>query len=319
MNHLHQHGGWAHHLIALITDTGFPELVGGVDAIERGFRGIERAVAVVGVELLAADSAGTPMHEAVFDFENYPHAARLHGFIGDILVMDVPEELWPWAKSVISMGPPPDAPALREALVRHARRPADPLTEMLARFALFEALVLNQRLMLLASGTRLDAVDGRERAVESIADLEVERAMALTAYGNDLVELDDPVMVMVAKALEQLVGDVADLKAELSVASDTVRRQFESRQRINEVLEQLPPADAVLLRNEGGFDGEVLAVDDLQRLHPGLLGGLKRAAIDQRKARALKKAQRIAHGDAGVKSGRTLADLLVAELHGGTR
>ncbi len=308
--------GLAQHLQAILGASGLADQIGGPEVLREGLAELQRGLALVAVELLAAEAADMPLSEAVFDLTMCPHTARLHGFLRDLLVMDIPAELLPWARKIVQMGPAPDAPEVRLALVHHALRPKNPASAALARFALFEALVINQRLLIMAASTELDVVGGQHQTVEDIADLEVLRATALDDYADDLLDLDDPLPVLVAKAFEQLGAHVEDINRELAWATTAVRKGIETRREILAVLAKLPPADAVLLFNEGGLGVEVLAVEDLQQLHPGLLGGLTRDAVYQRTRRAKAKARRIVSESLDLRRGTSFADLLLSEFRG---
>ncbi len=306
----------ASRLRAQLEASGLVDLVGGLQVLEQGLSEIARGLDLVASELLAAEAADVPLYLAVRDLERCPHTARLHGLLSDLLTMDVPEELLPWARRLVASGAAPDAPEVRRALTHWAVRAPGPKLRMLAQLALFEAVVFNQRLLLLASDVRLDVVPGQGRTVEEIADLEVLRATTLPEYGDDLLDLEDPLPVLVAKAFEQLGLQVEELREELVWATAPVREAVETRRELLDILERLPPADAVLLHNEGGLGAEVFEVEDLRHLHPGLLGGLSRDAIYQRARRARTKARRVAAEALHLRAGVSLADLLLADIRG---
>ncbi len=306
----------ASRLRTLLEISGLAELVGGPAVLEQGLADLARGLDLVATELLAAEAAGVPLSQAVLDSEMCPHTSRLHGLLGDLLKMDVPTELLPWARRLVESGPAPDAPEVRRALTFWAVRAPGPKLRMLAQLALFEAVVFNQRLLLLVSGVRLDVVPGQGRTVEEIADLEVLRVSAIPEYASDLLDLEDPLPVLVAKAFEQLGLHVDELRDELAWATAPVRQAVETRRELLEILDRLPPEDAVLLFNEGGLGPEVLTVEDLRHVHPGLLGGRSRDALYQRARRARAKARRVAAEAVDLRVGVTFADLLLADIRG---
>lgn len=301
---------------SFLVESGAAQAVGGVEILDQGLAELQKGLALVAIEIMKADDLHVGLADAVIDHRRFPHLASLHGFLGDLLKMEVPQELLPWATSLIQMGPPPDAPVIRHGLTYLALHPSNAVVGALARLALFEAVVLNQRLLLMASGTSLEVVPGQEGTVEALAQHEVEHALSHEEYGDDLLDLEDPLPVLVAGAFECLVAHVHEINEELRWATSDIWEQIETRKRLMAVLEQLPAADAVLLYNEGGFEGEVLGTEDLKARHPGLLGELSRDALYQRRRRAKMKARDIVVRSLEIKKNPSFADLLLSEIEG---
>lgn len=297
---------------ALLEREEVVDLVGGHEALDEGLRALAAGVIPVAGELAAAAAAGVELSEAVFDGERFPHLVRVHGFVSDLLVMDLPEEVLPWARRLVSSGPPPSARSLRRTAAAAALSGSETVRH-LARLCLFEALCLNQRLVLMAEGARLEAVGGRARDVEAIAEREVDLALAWRDYGEDLLAMDDPLPTLVAAAVVGLDGHVEGLRAELGALRADVHEALHRRQQIFEVMDALPPDQAVLVENEcaGDLGEEKLEADQLRERHPGLLAGLSRDAIYQRVHRLPDRIERLRARPVGRRPSRSLADLIL--------
>lgn len=279
---------------AYFDEKGFTEAIGGPAALEQGLQQLVAGVMPVVGELLAADVADVELSEAVFDDEHYPHLVKVHGFLADLLVMDLPTEILPWAQKITTMGPPPGARTLRKAAAITAFRRADGLAH-LARFALFEALCLNQRLMLMAEGAHLESINGRGRDVEAIARQEVDLALAWDDYGKDLVETEDPLRALIGAAAVTLKTHVENLNEELLSLRADVHEGLEQRRTILEVMDALPTDQAVLVYNECAelFGEDKLEAEQLKVHHPAMLGHIGRDAIYQRVHRLPARIERL--------------------------
>jgi len=295
-------------------ENGLTDVVGGPEALEEGLRQLKAGVLPVIAELVAAQAAGDDLSDAVFDTDHYPHLVRVHGFLNDILVMDLPSELLPWARKLTAFGPPPGAKALRKAAASQALRGADARAH-LARFALFEALCLNQRLILMAQKGHLESINGRSSDIEVIAEREVDLALGWPAYGNDLARTDDPLKTLIAAAVVTLRNHVEQLKAELLSVRGEVHDKLVARSRILEVIDALPADQAVLVYNEcaAAFDEDKLEAEDLRVHHPAMFGHISRDAIYQRVHRLPGKVEQLKLESVQQRRKPSLADLILGE------
>lgn len=106
-------------------------------------KSIEAELERIALDAHAANRRGAPLSDAVVDFANYPHLARVHAFVDDILTLNLPAEVVDWVESLLSMPEPPSWEGMRTALVSVAGDDRHPRLQALAQFALFEAVRLN--------------------------------------------------------------------------------------------------------------------------------------------------------------------------------
>lgn len=298
---------------AFFDEMGLTEAVGGAEALEEGLRQLAAGAMPVVAELFAADAAGVEISEAVFDDDRYPHLVKVHGFLNDILIMDLPPEIRPWAEKLTTFGPPRGTVALRQAAAATAIGRVDALAH-LARFALFEALCLNQRLILLAEGAHLESINGRGRDVEAIARQEVDLAIEWGEYGDDLVQTEDPLRALIAAAVVTLRNHVENLNEELFSLRAEVHESLERRRTILEVMDALPADQAVLVYNECAelFGEDKLEAEQLRVHHPAMLGHIGRDAIYQRVHRLPDRIESLKLEPVKRRQRSSLADLILA-------
>lgn len=275
------------HLLDLLDKTGATALVGGRAVFEEGFRQIQAGLLQVGTDILVAETQGVALSDAVFDLERFPHLTRAHGLTRDFLDVEVPEEVVPWARRAVALEPCEEVGHLRRVLVAAAHDRRNPVWAGIARFVLFEVLCVNQRVLLRVERTRLEPLDAHPHAIEVLAEREVDAVLALPQ--EVLAEAEDPLLVFVACAFGSLEGYVDELRDALRHTTDEFRERLELRHQLLELMEGLPPADVLLLRNQAAFDGEERTVLDLRRFHPLILGSMEENALHQRSRRAPEK------------------------------
>lgn len=298
-------------LIQILGDVGATDLIGGPDVLEEGLRDLGIGLTQLAVDLCAAEAQSVPLKLAVFD-DRFPHAVRAHGLVCDVFDMHLPEEVIPWAQQMLALGPAPDAPTLRRALVRWALRGEDPLIRAVAQWVVFEGMCLNQRVLLRAAGVYLETMGARPHEVETIAQMELEAACALDEGGCDLAGLEDPMDMLNIFALTSLTEHIEDLRDELRQVSQDVREQLDRRVEIMAIYERLSPDDAVILRNEAELDGERLAAHELRQRHPLVLAGLSDDGVYKRVERLPAKARKLVAEPATATRGQSFVDLLLA-------
>ncbi len=300
-------------LISFLVDAGLPEVVGGVDELREGLRQLKLVLAQVAADLAVATERGVGIAAATLDPTSYPHLASFHGFVTDLLMFEGPAELRPWMERMAGMGPPPDAPEVRRWLVHCALHADNPLHRALAQLGLFESFCLNQRALLRAAETHLEPMNGERADVERIAEIELRTLLGSREYAAAVLGLDDPWDVLMSAAFVTLTEHADGLQEEVRRLGSELRRELELRQRLLEKLDELPAAEALLLRNcfAEALGEERLTIEQLQVLHPSVLGSIKRNTLDQRLKRLL------ARGDDALEPRRrkepALLDLLLAD------
>ena len=279
--------------LGFMETTGLAEVVGGQEVLKAGIQELVKGALPLAAELVMLDSQGRDLADAVNDPETAPYASKVHGFMEDLLTLEVPGELLPWARRIVRMSPS-EALTLRRTTTTLALRGTNPMSPALGRFFLFEALCIIQRFELLASGVQIEALGGRGRDVETIAERELAIAESAPAYGDALLDLDDPMGLLQMLGLVGLDGHLQALKAELAVLKKEMTETLERRRNILQVSEQLHPTDAILLLNETAdeFGEERLSVRQLRARHPGHLGEVSDSAIWKRVERLPEKIQR---------------------------
>ncbi len=266
----------ASRLRGLLVEWKLPELVGGELAFEAGLDELKVGLLSVAAELVHAQLQGVDLSDAVFDTERFPHTCRMHGVLADAMEMDAPSEMMPWIRKILATGPLPDVPEINRSIATLAAWSPNVSVRMLARFGLFEMACLQQRLVLRLDGVHLELMNGRRRAVEIIAEQEVEAACVLAAASEDFLAAEDPVGLVAQMATTCLARYIDALRGELGQLSADVHAQLERRKLIIEAAARVEPVDRILIFNlaEDTAGEERLSPGQLRRLHPILLGEL---------------------------------------------
>jgi hypothetical protein len=309
---------WLERIQSYFDQHGLTEAVGGVEALDEGLKQLAAGALPVAGELIALQAAGDSLADAVYDTLHYPHLVKVHGFINDVLVMDLPGDVLPWARKVTALGAPEGSMQVRRATTRAAVVGTDALAH-LARFALFEVLCVRQRLVLMAQGAHLESYNGRRRDIEAISEREVELAQAWEGYGRDLSRVEDPVKALSAAAVLSLQEYVDNLREELRALGREVHEGLEARRRVLEVMDSLPADQAVLVHNECAdiFGEEKIEAEDLLQQHPAMLGHLGRDAIYQRVHRLPARIAKLGVEEVDRQRRPSLADLILELSRGG--
>lgn len=291
---------------------GLTQAIGGTEMLEQGFKELAAGILPVISELVVAQTGQVALADAVFDTERFPHLVRVHGFLNDVLVMDIPRDLLPSAKKIVLGDLPKESQHLRKAAASQALQGQDSWV-YLARFALFEALCLNQRLILLAEKGHIESFNGRSSDIETIAEREVELAVEWEKYGKDLISVDDPLKALVAAAAVALSEHIHNLREELLVLKNDVHESLDRRRRILEVMDALPADQAALVYNEcaSEFGEEKLEAELLKKHHPGFFGHIGRDAIYQRVHRLPDRIKDLENAPEKVRRTPSLADLIL--------
>jgi len=296
-------------------------MVGGQAVVEAGFDQLQAGLMPLLGELLEAEASKIGLAGAVLDLNRYPHLARLHGILGDVLEADVPAELLTWLARLPALVPLLDADSLTPVITKYAFRSSSPVDRAFGKLLFFELLCFSQRLLLCGSRLRLEAVGGDGRDVEKIAEEELAKALENSAYGAELRALEDPdspIRVLVARVSVALTEYVDDLKRELSFISRDIREALERRAEFVARLDEMDSADAVLLRNVGAevMGEERLTIDQLRRQHPLVLDDVSNVAARKRVERIKKRLERTGSlaPEGGLSRRRTLGAFLLEAL-----
>jgi hypothetical protein len=270
-----------------LQEVGFDSIIRPAD-LEAGLEHIEVELQRIALDARVANTQGTRLVEAVSDFENYPHLARCHTAIDDILTMSLPPELEAWARNLVSAPEPPSFEGVRCALLSAAADSSNATRQALARLALFEGVRLNLVLMARWNPSETFGVGMELKNLDEIAEDIVDRWLS---EGPAIPANTRPFHILVAAALERLAERSAEMRTFLwSMQKDFVEAQA-IRGHIEATLAQMDAVDALLIRNHlaPAFDEQKLTVEHLQKRHVMALGGMSRDALDQRVHRARQK------------------------------
>jgi len=261
-----------------------------VDEFEAGLVHLEAEIERLALDAYAAQRRGLSFSEAATDFVNFPHLARLHAAMNDILTMSLPPELVAWVHSFLSMPEPPSLDGMRTALVATAADDARPHAQALAHFALFEGIRLNLVVMARWFPHETIGVGMEMGDLDRIAEDRITTWLAETpAAPSDVRSFH----VIAAAALQSLSEHAEQLRAGLSNLQRDFVEAAQLRARIEEALSTMDVRDALLIRNEMAPElGEQrLTVEHLQERHALALGDVSRNALDQRIKRARGKSR----------------------------
>ena len=303
-------------LLNIFDATGFCELVGGRAAVEAGLDDLESKALPLVAELLACERNGVRLADAVFDPEQCPHLARLHGALGDALQMQLPSELAPWLERIVALGPALDDPRLHRLLTTISLSSSSSPERALGRLIFFELLCLQTRVEVLAARDKHEVLALERGHVERIAEEEIREAQARPEYRDALVDLDrgtGAIQVIFAATLSRLGAVVEIVGAEIRTMKDSMARAMGLRQRIMETIKYLDPEDGVLIRNAmaPAFGEERLSAEQLRLLHPLLLADLTSEDLARKRLERAKK--HLAQPD-DKDQVETIADVLIRRL-----
>lgn len=208
------------------------------------------ALAVIGAEVFTlvgelskAEARHLPLAQAVRDPGNYPHLARVHQGLEDVLTLTLPEPLRSWAEEFVANPPVELLETIDATFARSAINAAVPAPlRRLARFGLFEAVRVNLVVVdRLAGEANLAASGMTIEDLDEIAEREVEHLLDLAADES----LGPPSLAVAVKAGMLAVGAKASevrcsLRARLSDLDAYARAEAE--------LNRLDAVDAILLR-----------------------------------------------------------------------
>jgi hypothetical protein len=257
------------------------------DELDTGLREIEGTMLLVASEAMTAERQGVALRHAGVDFERFPHMARLHASVEDILTLELPRPLLDWSRRFLSQTPPEGLDALRTDFVRRAARDPMPLRRSLFRFLLFQGVRVNLVLRALLFPDEVFGVGMERDDLDEIAEKEMSHWLDSTACDDDEVR---PFTLMVVAACEELAHDGELLRLALQPVKQELRSALAVRAKTEAALATMSAADALILRNEFAEEFEIqpLRIETLRTRHPAAFGRVKRGALYQRKSELAK-------------------------------
>lgn len=280
--------------------------------LELGIRHLEAEAKRIALDAHTAMTHPVPLAEAVHDVANFPHLARIHTAVDDLLTLSLPPPLVEWLMSLLAMPEPPAFDAMRAALVVAAAAPQSPDRRALARFMLFEGVRLNLVLLAKWHPHETYGVGLELRDLDAIAEARVDEWFAEEPAAPEGTR---PFHVIVAAAAHSLGEHAAAFRAALAGVQQEFVEGLEMRARVEELLSEMDVRDAILFRNQvaPALGEQRLSVELLQERHWHVLAELSRDALDQRAKRARDKARQMARDTTGESPKRrriALLDLL---------
>jgi hypothetical protein len=242
---------------------------------------IEAELLRLAFEAHRAVEQGVGFGAAARDAEGFPSLQRLHAGVEDALRMTVSPELQVWLDDLRRGAE--ELGAMRDDLARLASAGA-PIERALARFLLFEAVRSNLLVAVWPPGSGFQAVGGEPEDLDAIAESEVD---LLVGRGAAVAAEERSFRVLLAAAMIELTRHAELLREAVARSQDETVASLAEKSAIESRLRELDPVDAVLVRNElARYLGEErVTLEELMVLHPVLLGGHKRDALDQRISR----------------------------------
>lgn len=255
------------------------------EELEDGLAQLEVDLQRVALDAHAVTVRGVPLADAVLDFENYPHLARLHAAVDDILTMSLPPELEAWVRRLIATPEPPSFESMRTALVATAADATRPLQQALARFFLFEGVRLHLVVMVKWFPNETIGVGLDVGELSRIAQGRIDGWMA---EGDPTPAGTRPFPILVAAALHGLDQHIDELRAAIAALQNDFVEATRKHAEIEAHLSEMDTTDALLIRNAIApvLGEQRLTVEHLQRRHFLAMGDVSRAALDQRFRRA---------------------------------
>lgn len=255
---------------------------------ETGLVHIEAQAERIALDALTAIRMDIPFSEAASDYVNFPHLARVHSEVDDILTLELPPKLEGWLKSVLAMPEPPSLDMMRTALIAAAADALNPHQWALARFGVFEGVRLNLVLMAKLFPQETLGVGVALNDLDRIAEATISTWLA----SSDPTPAETrPFTVIVAAAMSSLTKHAEDLRAGIGQIQRDFLEEAQRRATVEQILSEMDVRDALLIRNEiaPDFGEQRLTVELLQERHELVMGGVSRNALDQRITRARKK------------------------------
>ena len=277
---------------------------------------LEMMIARLVMDLLLAEKQGVPLSEAVYQHDLFPHLGRVHGSFMDMWFMAVPKELQPIVRAALAAPPPGWASEFRTSTCVVAASPrATPAERVLAKFSLFEGVVLNLIVAAWRTNGHFEGSGCGRRDIERRAEVAMRELLAAPpGLGDSKVR---PFEVTVVAAMEDLERYARRLwRAQVKDARDAgraieeIEELFEYRRQLELELRRAEPIDAAVIRHSLTPPHLPKApVAHLAKQHPLILEGMTPNALEQRLSRAT---DRLTNRRAGLarRGQKTLLDMI---------
>lgn len=271
----------------LVHETGLDQVV-PPDTLYRGLREIRDEMHQLALDAHKADARGVSFSDAVTDWFAFPHLARFHVLMEDVLRQPLPMPLVAWYRALLGSPEPPTFAEARTALVELAANDPSEIRRSLWRFLLVEGVHLNLLLM------RHWNLHEAAMAQMHLSDLHYQAEVTVTRWfdtGPAIEEGVRPFEVIACAALKSMESAYNDLRNAVRVVQDHVATELERRRLIEMTLRELSDTDYVLVRNDiaAVLGEQPLSLVELQRRHGDVLGTFSRAALEQRVSRARRR------------------------------
>lgn len=278
---------------------------------QRQLEALELMVARLLMDILLAEKQGVALSEAVYQHELFPHLGRVHGSLMDLWAMAVPEELQPLVRAALSAPPPAWRDEARTTICVIAASPkATPAERVLAKFMLFEGVVLNLVVSARRTNGTLEGIGCGRRDIERQAEETVlELVAAPPGLGDGAVRPYELTVVAAMERLERYARRLWKARhADRTV--DEITTLFDRRRDIELGLRHAEPIDAAVVRHALTPPHLPKApVAHLPKQHPLILAGMTPNALDQRLSRAIRDLTKNRRGLAR-RGQKTLLDLI---------
>jgi hypothetical protein len=260
---------------------------------QRELDALELMLARLLMDLLLADNQGVSLSEAIYQHDLFPHLGRVHGSLMDMWSMAVPKELQPIVRAGLAAPPPAWASEFRTTTCVIAASPqASPAERVLAKFTLFEGVVLNLMIAARRTNGHFEGVGCGRRDIEREAEATLHELLAAApALGDGDVR---PYEVTVVAAMERLERYARRLwKSQVREARgadrdvEYVETLFARRRELELELRRAEPIDAAVMRHAlTPAHLPKAPVAHLPKQHPLILEGMTPNALEQRLSRA---------------------------------
>lgn len=259
----------------------------GPQELDAGLAHIEAEMQRITLDAHTAKQKGVGFAVAAGDFENFPHMARFHVGVDDLLTMGLSPKIEKWVRKMLASPEPPAFDKMRASLVAAAADTTEPTRQALCHFLLYEATRLN---LVLAARWYPQETIGVGLEIGQLDELAERTVQEWLSKRPAVPSGTRPFRIIVSAALQRMTELTAELHDELQ----SVQRDFldaaQKRARIEEALAKMEPAEALLIRNTPEISAvlgeQSLTVERLQGRHFLTLGQVTRNALDQRLRRA---------------------------------
>lgn len=275
------------HFLQLLEDTGLTATVPPHE-LQAGLTHIQLGLGQLLADVERARVRGIPLNVAVHAHESFPYLGRFHGWLHDAFVMQVPGEIVPIARRILSIPTPAWTVELQNAFSIIARSGLARSDERaLATLLLFEGIRFNLFIAAYRMNGWWEGVGGCRRTLDDLAWKEAEVVLAMPMRAD---EEDMTFNVIVVDAMHRL-GDCAQQLWAAQEMIEDLRQACAERARAEMVFREADPVDAAVLRNyfDRAEHQQPIPMSRLPLEHPLVLEGHNEESLHARVFRATKK------------------------------